>query len=285
MISKEYFVGPHVSIGGGVENAPLNALAVGATGFGMFTKNQRQWTAAACPELSRKQFVANLKAHAFTAAQVLPHAGYLINLANPDPTAHAKSMSAFVDEMERCAELGLTMLNFHPGSHLKLLEPATACERVATAINEALRKTQGVTAVIENTAGQGAYLGSTFEELAAIIAHVDDKKRVGICLDTAHTFEAGFDIRTADGLKRTLDDFEKIVGFRYLRGMHLNDSKTPLDAHVDRHESLGKGHLGWKVFECIMRDARFAGMPLVIETPDEALWPEEVRRLLELAED
>jgi deoxyribonuclease-4 len=285
MTAKKYFVGPHVSIGGGVENAPLNALAMGATGFGLFTKNQRQWTAAACPESSRVQFVANLKTHGFTPQQVLPHAGYLINLANPDPTAHSKSMAAFVDEMERCAELGLMLLNFHPGSHLKLLEPAAACEHVAIAVNEALRKTKGVTAVIENTAGQGACIGSTFEELAAIIAHVDDKQRVGICLDTAHTFEAGFDIRTPDGLKRTLDDFEKIVGFRFLRGMHLNDSKTELDSHVDRHESLGKGHIGWKAFECIMRDARFAGMPMVIETPDESLWPAEVRRLLELAED
>ena len=140
-----------------------------------------------------------------------------------------------------------------------------------------------MTAVIENTAGQGACLGSTFEELAAIIAGVEDAARVGICLDTAHTFAAGFDIRTVDGLKRTLDDFERIVGFAHLRGMHLNDSKVGLNSHVDRHESLGQGHIGWTPFQLILQDSRFADMPLIIETPDETLWPGEVKRLLEFA--
>ena len=278
-----YYVGPHVSIGGGVDQAPVNAAAVGATGFGMFTKNQVQWHAAALSAANRSQFTKSLHAHQFKPQQVLPHAGYLINLANPDEAAHAKALESFIGELKRCEELGLCMLNFHPGSHLRKIAPATACQLVAEAINEALQQTSGVAVVIENTAGQGACLGSTFEELAAIIAGVKDQKRIGICLDTAHTFAAGFDIRTRDGLKRTLDDFERIVGFKYLRGLHLNDSKPALGAHVDRHESLGKGHLGWEPFQWIMQDARFANMPLVIETPDESLWPAEVKRLLEMA--
>ena len=278
-----YFVGPHVSIGGGVEQAPVNAASVGATGFGMFTKNQVQWHAAAFSAENRTRFGANLQSNRYIPQQVLPHAGYLINLANPDAAAHARALDSFIGELQRCEALGLPMLNFHPGSHLRKIEPAEACNLVAEAINEALRQTSGVTVVIENTAGQGACLGSTFEELAAMIAGVQDQRRVGICLDTAHTFAAGFDIRTPDGLKRTLDDFDRIVGFKHLRGMHLNDSKVGLNSHVDRHESLGKGHLGWKPFQQIMKDPRFAGMPMIIETPDEELWPGEVKRLLAMA--
>ena len=278
-----YFVGPHVSIGGGVDQAPVNAAALGSTGFGMFTKNQVQWHAAALSVANCTQFTASLKAHQFSPKQVLPHAGYLINLANPDETAHAKALASFIGEIQRCSDLGLQMLNFHPGSHLRKLEPMAACARVADSINEALRQTRGVTAVIENTAGQGGCLGSNFEELAAMIAGVQDQQRVGICLDTAHAFAAGFDLRTRDGLKRFADDFERLVGFQYLRGMHLNDAKVGLGSHVDRHESLGKGTLGWTPFEWIMKDRRFAGIPLIIETPDEALWPEEVRRLLTFA--
>lgn len=275
-----YFVGPHVSIGGGVEQAPANAAAVGATGFGMFTKNQKQWQVAALSSGSRTQFAVSLKERGFKARQVLPHAGYLINLANPDPVAHAKSMASLLDELQRCAALGLPLLNLHPGSHLHKLEPAAAIARVAESINTALRQTQDVTVVIENTAGQGGCLGATFEELAALLQQVDDQQRVGVCLDTAHTFAAGFDIRTRDGLHRTLDAFDRCVGLSHLRGLHLNDSKTGLNSHVDRHESLGRGQIGWEPFKCIMRDPRFENLPLIIETPDEDRWPEEVRQLL-----
>lgn len=275
-----YFVGPHVSIGGGVAQAPVNAAAVGATGFGMFTKNQVQWHAPAFSTAHREAFAASLLTNQYTPQQVLPHAGYLINLANPDETAHAKALASFINELQRCAELGLQMLNLHPGSHLRKLDPMAACGRVAESVNEALRQTSNVTVVIENTAGQGACLGATFTELAAIIAGVQDRTRIGICLDTAHTFAAGFDIRTPDGLQRTLDDFERTVGFSCLRGMHLNDSKSEFNSHVDRHASLGEGHLGWEPFRLIMQDLRFANMPLIIETPDEERWPEEVRKLL-----
>jgi deoxyribonuclease-4 len=278
-----HFVGPHVSIGGGVSQAAARAAAMGATGFGMFTKNQLQWHAPSLTLADHTQFAASLQAQHFTAAQILTHAGYLINLANPDQAAAAKALDSFIGELQRCEQLGLTMLNLHPGSHLRKLEPLAACARVADAINQALRQTSGVTVVIENTAGQGACLGATFEELAAIVAGVEDQQRVGICLDTAHTFAAGFDLRTHEGCRRTMDDFERLVGFRYLRGMHLNDSKTGLNSHVDRHESLGQGALGWAPFEWLMTDPRFARLPLVIETPDEERWPAEIRQLLAFA--
>jgi deoxyribonuclease-4 len=277
-----HIIGPHVSIGGGVANAPKNAKALGATGFGMFVKNQRQWMSAPYTVADIEAFKAQMAADGYTAAQVMPHAGYLINLANPDEEAHAKSMGSLLDELKRCMMLGLDKLNFHPGSHLHKLTPQEACARVAQSMNAALAQTQGVTLVVENTAGSGGNLGALFEDLRAIIDGVDDKSRVGVCLDTMHTFAAGFDIRTRDGFLKTMEHFDKTVGTMYLRGLHLNDSKVALNAHVDRHESLGVGLLGIEVFRCIMNDARFENMPLVLETPDEALWEQEIRQLMEM---
>ncbi len=278
-----YYIGPHVSVGGGVANAPKNAKALGATGFGMFVKNQRQWTAAPYEPADIEAFKSRMTADGYTAAQVMPHAGYLINLANPDEEAHAKSMGSLMDELRRCMSLGLDKLNFHPGSHLRKLTPQEACARVAQSMNAALAQTQGVTLVIENTAGSGGHLGAPFEELCAIIDGVDDKSRVGVCLDTMHTFAAGFDIRTRDGFLATMEHFDRTVGFTYLRGMHINDSKVALNSHVDRHESLGQGLLGIEVFRCIMSDVRFENMPLVLETPNEALWEREIQQLMEMA--
>ena len=278
-----YFVGPHVSIGGGVSNAPINAKLLGASGFGMFVKNQRQWTAAPYAAADVEAFKKQMKVDGYTAAQVMPHAGYLINLANPDEAAHAKSMAAVLDELHRCMALGLDKLNLHPGSHLRLITPQEACERIAKSINTALAETRGVTVVIENTAGSGGNLGSVFEELKAMIEGVEDKSRVGVCLDTMHTFAAGYDIRTRDGFLKTMERFDKTVGMKYLCGMHLNDSKVELNSHVDRHESLGAGLLGIDVFKCIMKDKRFENMPLVLETPNEELWAQEIRLLQDMA--
>jgi deoxyribonuclease-4 len=277
-----YYIGPHVSIGGGVANAPKNAKALGATGFGMFVKNQRQWTAVPYAPADIEAFKQQMASDGYTAAQVMPHAGYLINLANPDEEAHAKSMGSLMDELRRCMSLGLDKLNFHPGSHLRKLTPQEACARVAQSMNTALAQTQGVTLVIENTAGSGGNLGAPFEELRAIIDGVDDKSRVGVCLDTMHTFAAGFDIRTRDGFLATMEHFDRTVGFTYLRGLHINDSKVALNSHVDRHESLGQGLLGIEVFRCLMADARFENMPLVLETPDETLWEREIQQLMEM---
>lgn len=278
-----YMIGPHVSAAGGAANAPREAAEIGATGYALFVKNQRQWVGKPLTETDIADFSQAQQAAGFSARQVLPHAGYLINLANPDDEAHEKSMTSFIDELKRCEALGLTMLNVHPGSHLKKISPEAACDRIAASINTALEQTRGVTVVVENTAGQGAYLGSCFEELARILSGVTDKTRIGICIDTAHAFAAGFDLRTQNGYCRMMDDLERIVGLSYLRGMHLNDSKGELGTHLDRHESLGAGALGWSVFEEIVKDRRCENIPLILETPDESRWPQEVRRLLEIS--
>ncbi len=275
------WIGPHVSAAGAPAAAVANAVAVGATAFALFVKNQRQWIGRPLETEAVSGFRRALEAAGFSPAQVLPHAGYLINLANPDPEAHGKSMASLLDELHRCEALGLDRLNLHPGSHLKKLSVEAACDRVAESINRVLSETRGVTVVIENTAGQGSYLGAAPEELGRIVSGVEDKTRIGICLDTAHTFAAGFDIRTQAGLEDFLERVDASVGLGRLRGMHLNDSKGALGSHLDRHESLGKGFLGWGVFEAIARDPRMTGVPLILETPNPMLWPDETRRLLE----
>ena len=275
-------VGAHVSASGGVENAPLNAQRIGARAFALFTKNQRQWHARPLSEKSIAAFKANLEQVGIAPEHVLPHDSYLINLGHPDPVALQKSRDAFLDEMQRCEQLGLKLLNFHPGSHLNKISEEESLTLVAESINLALEQTRGVTAVIENTAGQGTNLGYRFEHLKAIIDRVEDQARVGVCLDTCHTFTAGYDLRSVAACDETFDRFHEIVGFRYLRGMHLNDSKPDLGSRVDRHESLGKGKLGWTVFRYIMNDDRFEEMPLILETVDPDLWPEEIRQLYAL---
>lgn len=278
-------VGAHVSASGGVENAPLNAQKIGARAFALFTKNQRQWHAKPLSNQSIDAFSANLDAVGIEPRHVLPHDSYLINLGHPEAEALEKSRDAFLDEMQRCEQLGLCLLNFHPGSHLKKISEEQSLERVAESINLTLAKTGGVTAVIENTAGQGSNLGYRFEHLAAIIERVEEKDRVGVCLDTCHTFTAGYDLRTRQACEETFAEFERIVGFGYLRGMHLNDSKPDLGARVDRHESLGKGKLGWEVFRYIMNDPRFEEIPMVLETVNPELWADEIRQLYQLQDN
>ncbi len=274
------YIGPHVSAAGSLASAVANAQAFGATAFALFVKNQRQWEAKPLAEADAEAFRKALAEAGFSAKQVLPHAGYLINLASPDPEKHEKSLKAFVDELHRCEALGLRALNVHPGAHLGALSVEEACERVAESVNTALAQTQGVTVVLENTAGQGSYLGATPEELGRIVRGVADQGRVGICLDTAHTFAAGFDIRSVAGWQAFLERVDGAVGLKFLRGLHLNDSKGELGTHLDRHASLGQGALGWGVFEAIARDERLEGIPLILETPDSTLWQEETRHLL-----
>jgi len=277
-------VGAHVSTSGGVENAPRNASAIGARAFALFTKNQRQWQAKPLSPEGIEAFKANLVETGIAPEHVLPHDSYLINLGHPEPEALEKSRNAFLDELQRCAQLGLVLLNFHPGSHLKKISEEASLAIVADSINWALDNSEGVTAVIENTAGQGSNLGYRFEHLAAIIAGVEDKSRVGVCLDTCHTFTAGYDLRTAEACEATFAEFEKVVGFRYLRGMHLNDSKPDLGARVDRHESIGKGKLGLETFRYIMNDPRFDEIPMILETVDDTIWADEIALLYSLQE-
>lgn len=274
-----YYVGAHVSASGGVENAPLNAAAIGANAFALFTKNQRRWDAKPLTAKSVDAFKRNCEAHNFAPEQILPHDSYLINLGHPEAEALQKSRDAFIDEMQRCEQLGLKYLNFHPGSHLRKIDESDCLARIADSINLALETTQGVTAVIENTAGQGSNLGCRFEQLAEIIDRVEDRSRVGVCLDTCHTFSSGYDLRTRETCENTFAEFERVVGFNYLCGMHINDSKAALGSRVDRHHSLGQGEIGWEVFRYIMQDARFEGVPLVLETIDETIWADEIRQL------
>lgn len=270
------FVGAHVSAAGGVDQAVLRAHEIKATAFALFTKNQRQWKAAPLSTEAIDKFKKNCEIYGYGPAQILPHDSYLINLGHPEEEALEKSRAAFLDEMQRCEQLGIELLNFHPGSHLKKIEVDKCLQRIAESINITLDKTQNVTAVIENTAGQGTNLGYRFEHLAAIIDGVEDKSRVGVCIDTCHTFAAGYDLRTVEDCEKTFAEFDSVVGFQYLKAMHLNDAKSELASRVDRHHSLGQGNIGKVPFTYIMQDTRFDGIPLILETINPDIWPEEI---------
>ena len=276
------YIGAHVSASGGVENAPLNANAIGAKAFALFTRNQRQWKSSPLTKKSISLFKERCEEFGYEAKHILPHDSYLINLGHPDLDGLQKSRDAFLDEMQRCEQLGLDRLNFHPGSHLNELSVDDCLARIAESINRTLDQTAGVCAVIENTAGQGTNLGYTFEQIAAIIDRVEDKTRVGVCIDTAHTLAAGYDIKTEQGFTETFRHFDEVIGFSYLRGMHINDSKKDLATRVDRHDSIGKGEMGMSTFKMLMADPRFDDIPLILETPDESIWAEEIGYLYTL---
>lgn len=276
------FIGAHVSAAGGVENAPLNAHNIGANAFALFTKNQKQWHAPALSEKSIELFKQRCQEYGFLPENILPHDSYLINLGSPDPEGLEKSRASFIGEMQRCEQLGLKKLNFHPGAHLNKLSIEDCISLIATSINLALEKTSGVIAVIENTAGQGSAIGYRFEEIAQIIDLVEDKSRVGVCIDTAHTLAAGYEIRTKEAFDKTFVEFEQTIGISYLKGMHINDSKKELATRVDRHDSIGKGVMGMDTFSYIIHDNRFENMPLILETPDEAIWSQEIALLRSL---
>jgi deoxyribonuclease-4 len=278
-------VGAHVSIAGGVENAPLNAQAIGAKAFAMFTRNQRQWHSAPLTAASIEAFHRNCEEAGFLPGHILPHDSYLINLGAPEADKLEKSREAFITEMQRSEALGLSMLNFHPGSHLNLIDEDACLATIAESVNRSLDATAGVTAVIENTAGQGSNLGWRFEHLARIIELVEDKSRVGVCLDTCHLFASGYDLRTPEALEATLAEFDRVVGISYLRGMHLNDAKQKLGSKVDRHECLGKGMIGIDAFARIMRHPALEEMPLILETPNAEGWAEEIKMLYSFTEE
>lgn len=276
------YIGAHVSVDGGVSNAPLRAAEMNMKAFALFTRNPSRWKSAPISDKEAAAFRERCATLGFSADVILPHDSFLINLGAPDPDKLEMSRAAFLDEMNRCRQLGLTMLNFHPGSHLNLTSEDECINTIAESLNITLDKTEGVMAVIESTAGQGSNLGFRFEHIAAIIDKVEDKSRVGVCIDTCHTFAAGYDIASPEGYEKTWLDFDRIVGFDYLKGMHINDSKKGLGSRVDRHAPLGKGELGQSFFTMLMADPRMNNIPLILETPDEAIWPEEVNWLYSL---
>lgn len=276
------YIGAHVSASGGLGNAVLNAEAIGANAFALFTRNQRSWTSKPLSAEEIHTFQQLVAERGFQPQYILPHDSYLINLGSPDEENLIKSRNAFLDEMTRCQQLGLTMLNFHPGSHLNKISEEECLDQIAREVNLALSKTEGVTAVIENTAGQGSNLGWRFEHIRRIIDGIDDKSRVGVCIDTCHTLAAGYDLSTEMGYQFCFDDFDNIIGFQYLRAIHLNDSKKNAGSHVDRHETLGNGFLGNGFFSRFMHDPRFDNMPIILETPDPTRWAQEIAWLRSL---
>ena len=273
------YIGAHVSSSGGVENAQKKKKNIGATAFALFTKNQRQWVSAPLTKKSIELFKERCAEYGYLPHQILPHDSYLINLGHPESEGLEKSRAAFLDEMQRCEQLGIDRLNFHPGSHLSKISISESLSKVAESINITLDKTKGVCAVIENTAGQGTNLGHTFEQIAEIISQVEDKSRVGVCIDTCHSFAAGYDLSHEKGFNEAFSHFDKVVGFKYLKGMHLNDAKKGLNSRVDRHDSIGMGTLGEETFRILMKDPRFDNIPLILETPNEEIWSSEIAQL------
>lgn len=276
------FIGAHVSASNGVSQAPINAHAIGADAFALFTRNPSRWTSKPISDKEAEAFKENCAKYGYTPSQILPHDSYLINLGAPEAEKLEKSREAFLDEMQRCEQLGLTLLNFHPGSHLKMMPVDDCLDLIAVSINITLEKTSGVKAVIENTAGQGSNLGYSFEQIAHIIDKVEDKTRVGVCIDSCHAFAAGYDLSTIDGYADTWRRFDEVIGFQYLSGMHLNDTKKGLASKVDRHETLGNGVLGADFFSFLMNDPRMDNIPLILETPDESIWAQEIAWLKSL---
>lgn len=278
------YIGAHVSVSGGVSNAPLEAAAIGAKAFALFTGSSSRWVSKNISDKEAELFKSNCQANGYKPEVILPHDNFLINLGSPDPQKLHLSRKSFLDEMHRCEQLGLNMLNFHPGSYLNAIKPIDCLKRIAESINLTLDKTQGVCAVLENVAGQGTNLGHSFEQLAYIISLIDDKTRIGVCIDTCHAFSAGFDLATPEGYDKTWKDFDTIIGRNYLRALHLNDSKKPFNSRIDRHESIGQGTLGKNFFKRLINDSRFDNIPIILETPDETKWPEEINWLYSLQE-
>lgn len=273
------YIGAHVSVSGGVQNAPLAAAQIGAKAFALFTGSSNRWVSKAISDEAADLFKSNCAANGFTPDVILPHDNFLINLGSPDAEKLAKSRKSFLDEMRRCEKLGLTMLNFHPGSHLNEMEVDDCLDLIAESINLTLEQTEGVTAVLESTAGQGSNLGYRFEHLARIIDKVEDKSRIGVCVDTCHTHSAGYDLVSAEGYDRTWKEFDSIIGGKYLRALHLNDNKRTLGSRIDRHEEIGKGSLGKDFFIRMVNDPRFDNMPLILETPNPDIWRDEIEWL------
>ncbi|KDQ61279.1 hypothetical protein JAAARDRAFT_191370 [Jaapia argillacea MUCL 33604] len=285
-VSSPWKVGAHVSAAGGVENSITNAALIGANAFALFLKSQRKWTGPPLKSDSIAKFKSRLETFGYSPCHILPHGSYLVNLGNPDDEKREKSYQCFLDELVRAEQLGLTLYNFHPGSTVGLTTMENSISLIAQCLNRAHKETKSVVTVIENMAGSGNVIGSSFKDLGDIIKQVEDKARVGVCLDTCHMFAAGYDIRTKQGWISMITQFDEEVGLKYLRGMHLNDSKAQLASKKDRHENIGLGHLSLRAFHHILTDERVQNIPLILETPSQEnndIWIKEVEILNRLS--
>ena len=282
--SLPYLLGAHVSMAKGVQNAIHNALLIGGNSLALFLKSQRKWASPELTSTSITEFKALAVQHGYNRKHILPHASYLINLAQKDPEKHKQAYDAFLDDLKRCEILGIGLYNFHPGHTGALQTRAEAMERIAQSLNRAHGETLNVITLLENMAGHGSppIIGSTLEDLRDIIASVNDKSRVGVCIDTCHAFAAGYDLRTRDAFSKFWEEFDRVVGAKYLKALHLNDSKAPLGGRRDLHQHIGQGYLGLEAFRLVVNSERMKGIPLILETPmvgKGESWAEEIKLL------
>ncbi|KAF3010591.1 hypothetical protein E8E13_002098 [Curvularia kusanoi] len=286
-------IGAHVSVAGGVHNAIPNLLHIGANAFAMFMKNQRKWDNPPMDPEHATLFINGCKDHNIEVGDCcLPHSSYLVNLAHPDAERKKQAYDCFQNDLVRCNKLGIRLYNFHPGN-----ANATTREEGIKLIAENLNRahadpeTGSVITVLETMASLGNTIGGTFEDIAAIISHVEKKERVGVCLDTCHVFAAGYDLRTPETYAEVMKQFDDIIGLEYLMALHVNDSKAPLASYRDLHARIGTGYLGLRAFHNLVNDERLHGMPMVLETPvdsvdangkkfeDKSIWAREIKML------
>ncbi|KAI1329565.1 xylose isomerase-like protein [Xylariaceae sp. FL0255] len=290
-LKKAMYIGAHVSGAGGVQNSITNTVHIGANAFALFLKSQRKWANPPLAPEARDSFRALATTHKIDVHKhCLPHGSYLVNLAALEADKAKQAYDAFVDDLQRCEQLGMQLYNFHPGN-TNGTPRAEAIARIAAQLNKAHKATKAVVTVLENMAGQGNVVGCTFEDLRDIIEQVEDKARVGVCIDTCHAFAAGYDLRSPDAFAETMKKFDHVVGTKYLRALHLNDSKAPFDSHRDLHANIGTGFLGLRAFYNVMTHDAFVGLPMVLETPidkpgangktveDKQVWADEIKLL------
>lgn len=284
--SSKMYIGCHTSISGGIWKAPLEAAEFGAKAFGLFLHNQHQWMMKPLAEGHAEKFRDTCQKLNYQPNQIVPHGSYLLNCGSPKEDVKKKSMAMLVQELQRCEDLGLLYFNFHPGSTLGKISIEKCLSSIANAIKEAHRATKYVIVLLENMSCQGNTVGGKFTELKAIIDQVDDKSRIGVCIDTCHSHAAGYDLSSLEGYEVFINDIETVIGWNYVKAFHLNDSKGPSGCHKDRHENIGKGTIGVDGFRRIMNDARMERIPMILETPykNDDIYKEEIKLLYSLIE-
>ncbi|VFP78072.1 Endonuclease 4 [Buchnera aphidicola (Cinara cuneomaculata)] len=270
------YIGAHVSSQGGVEKSILRAHQLGATAFSLFLNNPLRWNHSSLTNKIVNNFHKNCKIYGYSSLQILPHSSFLINLGHPDKNMNKKSCYAFIHEINCCYQLGLIMINIHPGSYLYQITEQKCLEIISDSINFVLNQTRKVVIVLENTAGQGSNVGYCFEHLAFIINKIEDKSRIGVCLDICHLFAAGYQLNDTDIFLDTFKKFNTLIGLKYLYGIHMNDSKGKCNSRLDRHHNLGYGKIEKHVFSKIVQITEFQNIPIILETKNITMWKNEI---------